>query len=146
MASGINNTFRQVGIATGVAALGAIFQARIHSHLAAALAGTPAEQHVDRLTRAAASGSVGRVLGSVPRQARGQLAAAARAAFVSGLNRLFLISAALAFLGALLALALVRSSDFEQHEDAEDETGPPERESAPARRQGVRRASRGRSG
>src|SRR5213079_566962 len=31
MASGINNTFRQVGIATGIAALGAIFQARVES-------------------------------------------------------------------------------------------------------------------
>ena len=31
MASGINNTFRQVGIATGIAALGAIFQARAGS-------------------------------------------------------------------------------------------------------------------
>ena len=31
MASGINNTFRQVGIATGVAALGAIFQHEIDS-------------------------------------------------------------------------------------------------------------------
>src|SRR5512133_1867097 len=29
MASGINNTFRQIGIATGIAALGAIFQSRI---------------------------------------------------------------------------------------------------------------------
>ena len=34
MASGISNTFRQVGIATGVAALGAIFQSRINSRLA----------------------------------------------------------------------------------------------------------------
>ena len=33
MASGINNTFRQVGIATGIAALGAIFQSRITSVL-----------------------------------------------------------------------------------------------------------------
>src|SRR6185437_13197426 len=32
MASGINNTFRQVGIATGIAALGAVFQSRIASH------------------------------------------------------------------------------------------------------------------
>ena len=31
MASGINNTFRQVGIATGIAALGAIFQSQIAS-------------------------------------------------------------------------------------------------------------------
>ena len=40
MASGINNTFRQVGIATGIAALGAIFQSRIASHLASS--GVPA--------------------------------------------------------------------------------------------------------
>jgi len=35
MASGINNTFRQVGIATGIAALGAIFASKVpnqHSH------------------------------------------------------------------------------------------------------------------
>jgi hypothetical protein len=30
MASGINNTFRQVGIATGIAGLGAIFQSKAH--------------------------------------------------------------------------------------------------------------------
>jgi hypothetical protein len=29
MASGINNTFRQIGIATGIAALGAIFAAKV---------------------------------------------------------------------------------------------------------------------
>jgi EmrB/QacA subfamily drug resistance transporter len=34
MASGINNTFRQVGIATGIAALGAIFQSRMDVHAA----------------------------------------------------------------------------------------------------------------
>ena len=33
MGSGINTTFRQVGIATGTAALGAIFQARVESRL-----------------------------------------------------------------------------------------------------------------
>src|SRR5207237_3550025 len=30
MASGINNTFRQVGVATGIAGLGAVFQHQIH--------------------------------------------------------------------------------------------------------------------
>ncbi len=32
MASGLNNTFRQLGIATGIAALGAIFQSKVGSH------------------------------------------------------------------------------------------------------------------
>ena len=40
VASGINNTCRQVGIATGIAALGAIFQASIQSKIETALTGT----------------------------------------------------------------------------------------------------------
>lgn len=38
MSSGVNNTFRQLGIAMGVAGLGAIFDARVHDH-AGGLAG-----------------------------------------------------------------------------------------------------------
>ena len=41
MGSGINTTFRQVGIATGVAALGAIFQSQIDSKLAELLPQAP---------------------------------------------------------------------------------------------------------
>ena len=39
-AAGINNTFRQVGIATGIAGLGAIFQTRVTDGSTAA-GGTP---------------------------------------------------------------------------------------------------------
>jgi MFS family permease len=38
MASGLNNTFRQIGIATGIAALGAIFQSKVGTQT---LHGTP---------------------------------------------------------------------------------------------------------
>src|SRR5580693_9056513 len=38
MASGANNTFRQVGVATGIAVLGAVFQSQIVAHTTAALA------------------------------------------------------------------------------------------------------------
>ena len=41
MASGANNTFRQVGIATGIAVLGAVFQSQIVAHTTAALAKSP---------------------------------------------------------------------------------------------------------
>src|SRR5262245_46271194 len=51
MASGINNTFRQVGIATGIAALGAIFQSQIASSLASS--GLPS-----KLAPAIASGTL----------------------------------------------------------------------------------------
>jgi len=89
MASGINNTFRQVGIATGIAGLGALFQDRIRSELH----GSPA-------AKAVASGAV---------QQGGD---AARAAFISGLNEILLVAAFVAFAGAVLGFALVRRSDF----------------------------------
>src|SRR5207248_7226288 len=40
MASGINNTFRQVGIATGIAGLGAVFQHQLMHKTSSALAGS----------------------------------------------------------------------------------------------------------
>jgi predicted MFS family arabinose efflux permease len=62
MGSGINTTFRQVGIATGVAGLGAIFQSQ--------------------------------------------------STLVDGLNEILLVGAFVAFAGAVLAIALVRSGDL----------------------------------
>jgi EmrB/QacA subfamily drug resistance transporter len=62
MASGINNTFRQVGIATGIAGLGAIFQSQ--------------------------------------------------SSFVGGLNQILLVGAFVAFAGAALGVALVRTGDL----------------------------------
>ena len=75
MASGINNTFRQVGIATGIAGLGAILQSKAGSQLAASGRGDP------------------------------QL-------FTDGLNEILLVAAIVLFVGAVLALALVRAQDF----------------------------------
>ena len=48
MASGINSTFRQVGVATGIAVLGSIFQSQLSSALAPKLGGTPVAGHVAR--------------------------------------------------------------------------------------------------
>jgi hypothetical protein len=115
MASGINSTFRQIGIATGIAALGAIFQSHIKDNLTAALAGTPAASHADQIAHGVSSGGVKQVLAAVPRQARATVEQAANHSFVSGLSDLFLIAAVIAFVGAVLALALVRQSDFIGH-------------------------------
>jgi hypothetical protein len=90
MASGINNTFRQLGIATGIAALGAIFTSRISTHLHGG-------QH--RLAVAVSSGQVGH-------------SPAARSAFVLGFSDILIAGAAVAAIGAVLALALVRPQDF----------------------------------
>jgi EmrB/QacA subfamily drug resistance transporter len=110
MASGINNTFRQIGIATGIAALGAIFQSRITSYLAAS--GKVPSGQVHRLAQAVSSGAMGQVLQAVPPQARSQAATLAQSAFISGLNGILFVAAFVLFAGAILALALVRRQDF----------------------------------
>jgi len=88
MGSGANSTFRQVGIATGIAALGAAFE----HHLTATLG----------------SAGHGVASGVVPPALREQ----ATAAFVSGMNELFLISAAIAAVGAVSSLFLIRQRDL----------------------------------
>jgi EmrB/QacA subfamily drug resistance transporter len=110
MASGINNTFRQVGIATGIAALGAIFQDRIGAHLAASRAVPQGRVH--ELAQAISSGATKQALQGVPAQYRAQAAQIARSAFIAGLNEILLVAAFVLFAGAILAFLLVRRRDF----------------------------------
>ena len=110
MASGINTTFRQTGIATGVAALGAVFQSRVDSELSELLPRAP-----DGLSDVVASGGAEAAVRVVPPSARAQVADAATQAFTTGFNEILLIAAIIAFVGAALGLALTRSSDFVPH-------------------------------
>jgi EmrB/QacA subfamily drug resistance transporter len=112
MASGINNTFRQVGIATGIAALGAIFQSHVRNQVTAALAHSAVASQAGHIAHGVAAGGGRGGLGSVPPQARGLVARAARHAFVTGLAELFVIGAVVAFVGAAVAFVLVRQQDF----------------------------------
>ena len=112
MASGINTTFRQVGIATGIAALGAVFQARVETKLDSLLAGTPAAERTHELSEAIASGGAQQAIGGAPPAVRQRIEAAANEAFVSGLNDILLVGAGIAFVGVIAALALVRQRDF----------------------------------
>ena len=112
MGSGINSTFRQVGIATGIAGLGAVFTHQVGSHVSSALAGTPAAGQAGRIASAVTAGGVAQVVGSAPQQTRAAIEHAARTAFIDGLNTLFVISAVVALAGGLLAFALVRQRDF----------------------------------
>jgi EmrB/QacA subfamily drug resistance transporter len=117
MASGINNTFRQVGIATGIAGLGAIFQHDIPRKTHAALSSSGPGREVLRaahgkLDTALVSGDVQRLAHSLPGAARGALAHAYRVGFTSSFTNILTIAAAIAFVGSVLAFALVRSRDF----------------------------------
>jgi len=132
MASGINNTFRQVGIATGIAGLGAIFQHDITRNTAAALAGGPGRAVLrdghERLTGALVSGEVGHLADSLPAAGRAALMHAYRVGFTEAFTSILIVAAAVALVGSVFAFALVRSSDFvasTEPADGEGQEGEP---------------------
>lgn len=118
MGSGINSTFRQVGIATGIAGLGAIFQSHINDKMSAALSGTPLSSHAGELGRAVTSGAIGDAVKALPASAQAGVTEAGKAAFVSGYHAIFLVGGAVSLAGAVLSFILVRPKDFVPH-------GPP---------------------
>jgi EmrB/QacA subfamily drug resistance transporter len=110
MGSGINSTFRQVGIATGVAGLGAIFQSQVNSKLAESLPHAP--KGLGEIV--ASSGSRGVEALGLPLAIGAKTVHAADVAFVSAFNEIILIAAILSFVGAIAGFVLVRSSSFVQ--------------------------------
>ena len=118
----INNTFRQVGVAVGIAALGAVFQGRVESKLGDLLAsGPPALQgQAGELAPAVSSGNAEAAIAAAPPETQTFLADAAREAFLSGLNGIFLIAGVTALVGGALSLALIRARDL--HLDAHEES------------------------
>ena len=119
MASGINNTFRQVGIATGVAGLGAIFQSQVASKLAELAPQTPSS-----FADAVSSGGIHAAVQAAPPGARDQLTRAADQAFISGLNEILLVGAIVVLVGAVAGFVLVRSRDFVGHTEDEPAAEP----------------------
>src|SRR6266508_3090482 len=103
LAAGLVNTLRQVGTATGVAVLGALYASRVTTATLPALAGPPGAVH--RLAAAVASGAGTRVAAVVPPAARAAVTHAARAGTASGLNDVLLAAAAFAALGAIAGFA-----------------------------------------
>jgi EmrB/QacA subfamily drug resistance transporter len=118
MASGANSTFRQVGIATGIAGLGSIFQSQIQHKTLSALGSTPAGQAVmahggAALRGAILGGDVHQAAAAIPSMAsRTALLDAYRVGFSSTLNTIMVIGAVIAFVGSIGAFVLVRQRDF----------------------------------
>jgi EmrB/QacA subfamily drug resistance transporter len=113
MASGVNNTFRQIGIATGIAALGAIFQSRITSQLAAS--GQVPAAHLHQFAQAIASGGSPQFFAQFAQAGPARVehvTALAHSAFISGLNAILVVASFILFAGAVLAFVLVRRRDF----------------------------------
>jgi MFS family permease len=118
MAAGANSTFRQVGLATGIAGLGAVFANQIQHHTAVVLSATVTGQEVLRrggaaLTSALQSGGAREALAGLPsRHAQAVLLHAYRVGFSHTFNELMVVGAITAFVGALCGLVLVRQRDF----------------------------------
>jgi sugar phosphate permease len=113
MGSGINSTFRQLGISTGVAGLGAIFQSDVNSKLGELLPHAP--KGLGELV--ASSGSRGVAVLHLPPVVQAKTERAADIAFVGGFNSIILIAAILSFAGAAAGFFLTRSKYFVQQTD-----------------------------
>jgi hypothetical protein len=121
MAAGINDTFRQVGIAIGIAAWGAIFLGRGAAKVDELTAGTAAAtgERPRQLVEAVSSGNLDSALATVPPGSRETVADAAGEGFLAGMNDILMLGGILAFAGALFALWLVRERDIERGEAVE---------------------------
>lgn len=115
MASGINNTCRQVGIATGIAGLGSIFQHQARSVVADGLGAipglSPAQAH--SIAGGLTSGNgAGQAISTAPAPLRPALSHVLRTGFTTGLNDVLMIAAIVAFAGSALSFLLIRNKDF----------------------------------
>ena len=124
MASGVNSTFRQVGIATGIATLGSIFSQQITDAVQPQLASKVPPQAVDGLTSALSGGQVQPAASaaqaaaaqnggaSAGQQAHELIVQVGTSAVVDALNHITLIAMVTAFVAAALCLVLIRQKDF----------------------------------
>jgi EmrB/QacA subfamily drug resistance transporter len=112
MASGINSTFRQIGIATGVAALGTILASHVRGSVVDSLSTTPLTGHAHALAHQISTGGTPQALASTPPPLRGVVAESAQAALVGGLNTILLIGAIVSFTAAVASFLLIRERDF----------------------------------
>jgi EmrB/QacA subfamily drug resistance transporter len=112
MASGINSTLRSVGLAAGIAALGAIFTAQLRHTVESRLAATPLAAHAHAIAAGIGGPKASGAQSGLSVAARHAVAAAARAGFADGLNTILLIGAAVAAVAAVASLILIRGRDF----------------------------------
>ena len=130
MASGSSSTFRQVGISTGIAGLGAVFLSQIPTATANALSTTPAGRLVlarggSQLSSAISGGGVRQAAATIPSApVRHALLSAYQVGFTSTFNHLMDIAMVIALVGGIGSLALIRQRDFVPSL-APDEVGPP---------------------
>jgi EmrB/QacA subfamily drug resistance transporter len=105
MASGINSTLRQIGLATGIALYGSLFASQLRDGTTDALAGTPLAGRAAQVT---AELDAGRRASTFP----ADVSTAVRTGFTAALDHILLIGAVTALAAAVLSLILIRARDF----------------------------------
>ena len=119
MASGINSTFRQIGIATGIALLGTLFSTRTHDQVVSRLASIPGgSDHADQVVNGLRSGRIGETIGALPAALRAPVGEAARGAFTNGLDLILLVAAIIALTAGVITLIAIRPKDIVVREAA----------------------------
>jgi MFS family permease len=117
MASGINSTFRQVGIATGIALLGTLFSNRFTSEVTSQVAQVPAlAGNGSRIAKAVQSGGASQTFSSAPPALRAQVREITVSSFTTGLNFILLVAAIIAFTAAVITFLAIRQKDFVQQQ------------------------------
>ncbi len=113
MASGISSTFRQVGIATGIALLGTLFSSAVKSYVTDHIASVPGlNGRGAQIATAVQSGTIEKTLASLPASTRGPVGLITKTAFTTGLNTILLVAAVIALVSAVIAFASIRTKDF----------------------------------
>jgi len=110
MASGVNSTFRQVGIATGIAAWGAIFQHVVNgkaAEFAAAVGG--------KVPKGQAGSFSDFISFGIYRRLGERAIDPGRTAFLDGLNHILVLASIVALIGAISCAILIRPRDFVAH-------------------------------
>ncbi len=110
MASGINSTMRQVGVALGFAGLGAILARQTSNrflHLIAHTTVAATGRDVE-LANMVVKGDITGAIASLPPEVHTAFVDVANASFFSGFQTIILVAATVALIGALATFALVR--------------------------------------
>ncbi len=118
MASGINSTFRQVGIATGIAAWGAIFQ-----HVVNSKAGAFAQQVGGQMPSGRQGSFSDFISFGLYRQIGPRADGPGREAFLGGLDQILVVAGIVALVGAALCVVLIRPGDFVAHGEQPEAAG-----------------------
>ncbi len=113
MASGINSTFRQVGIATGIAVLGTLFSHKVTEQVRSTITAVPGMSgRAGQVAGAVQSGQIGSLIAHLPARTGRAVAVVTRSAFTAGLNEILLVAAIIALASGLVSLAAIRGQDF----------------------------------